>query len=129
MCHKSQYPGKFTKIRALFRRLSPNARISGRARIYPGDLGTLSLTKYCNLNVVCPPESPYLCQTPGSLSRSAPSSNSRLSPLCHLCRTPSLPAPCRLTCLVTISLCSSPLPRPPHSPHLLPPWRPKRVNF
>ena len=80
MCTKSQNPGKITKIRALSGRLSPNTRISGRARIYPGDLGTLSLTKYCNLNVVCPPESPYLCQTPGSLSRSAPSSNSRLSP-------------------------------------------------
>ena len=54
MCNKSQNPGTITKIRALSRRLSPNARISGRARIYPGDLGTLSLTKYCNLNVVCP---------------------------------------------------------------------------
>ena len=54
MCTKSQNPGTITKIRALSRRLSPNARISGRARIYPGDLGTLSLTKYCNLNVVCP---------------------------------------------------------------------------
>ena len=54
MCTKSQNPGKITKIRALSGRLSPNTRISGRARIYPGDLGTLSLTKYCNLNVVCP---------------------------------------------------------------------------
>ena len=41
MCTKSQNPGTITKIRALSRRLSPNARISGRARIYPGDLGTL----------------------------------------------------------------------------------------
>ena len=61
--------------------------------------------------------------------RSAPSSNSRMSPRCHLCRTPSLPAPRRLTCLVTIFLCSSPLPHPPHSPHLPPPWRSKRVNI
>ena len=54
MCTKSQNPGKIKKIWALSGRLSPNTRISGRARIYPGDLGTLSLTKYCNLNVVCP---------------------------------------------------------------------------
>ena len=32
-----------TKIRALSGRFSPNARISGRARVYPGDLGTLLL--------------------------------------------------------------------------------------
>ena len=37
--HKS--PGKITKIWALSRWVSPNARIHGYARIYPGDLGTL----------------------------------------------------------------------------------------
>ena len=38
--HKS--PGKITKIRALSGQFSLNARVSGRARIYPGDLVTLS---------------------------------------------------------------------------------------
>ena len=41
MCTKSQNPGKITKIRALSGRFSTNARISGRTRIYPGDLVTL----------------------------------------------------------------------------------------
>ena len=34
-------PGNVSKIRALSRSFPPNARISGRARIYPGDLLTL----------------------------------------------------------------------------------------
>ena len=39
MCTKSQNPGKITKSGGF----PLNARISGRAQIYPGDLGTLLL--------------------------------------------------------------------------------------
>ena len=39
--HKN--PGKIIKIRALSGQFSPNARISGRARIYPGDLVALQM--------------------------------------------------------------------------------------
>ena len=39
--HKIQ--GKITKIRALSGRFPPNARIPGRAQIYPGDLLTLEM--------------------------------------------------------------------------------------
>ena len=45
--HKN--PGKITKIRVLSGIFSPNARISGCTRIYPGDLGTLHLSNLTKL--------------------------------------------------------------------------------
>ena len=52
----------------------------------------------------CPTWITMFVLDPRETWRSEPSSNSRLSPLCHICRTPSLPAPCRMTFLLWQSL-------------------------
>ena len=64
-CNKSKNPGKITKIRALSRQFSPNARISGQARIYPGDLVALvslwmNIFRKSHLYLVC---SQQLCKS------------------------------------------------------------------
>ena len=94
---------------------------------------SLSLTKFCNLNVVCPDLSHldhHICARPQGVLE--------ICAIVQLKTVPTLPPlphplpPRSLSndiSVVTISLCSSPLPRPPHSPHLPPPWRPKRVNI